>query len=211
MTVNVDRRIAELLCSRICHELVAGIAAINNGVELVSEIDASMAEEALSLIGSSARQASARVQFYRMAYGLAGYEALQSMGAVRELVDGIVQTEERFTLEPSATAASEPLRPGWGKLIMNMVVLAMDCLPRGGGISIGVDRQGGSSSLFATGRGEEARLPDRYVAALAPGVSPDDVTALNIHAYYTLALSASLGDRLAPAPANGVVDLRVKV
>ena len=69
MKPNVDRRIAELLCSRICHELVAGIAAINNGVELISEIDASMFDEAMGLIGGSAKQASARVQYYRMAYG----------------------------------------------------------------------------------------------------------------------------------------------
>ena len=54
MKPNVDRRIAELLCSRICHELVAGIAAINNGVELISEIDASMFDEAMGLIGACA-------------------------------------------------------------------------------------------------------------------------------------------------------------
>ena len=75
----VDQRIAELLCSRICHELVAGVAAINNGVELITEIDSSMMDEALDLIGTSARQSSARLQFYRMAYGFAGNDALKSL------------------------------------------------------------------------------------------------------------------------------------
>ena len=77
MPLDVDRRIAELLCSRICHELVAGVAAINNGVELINEIDSSMFDEAMGLIGDSAQQASARVQYYRMAYGYAGNDALQ--------------------------------------------------------------------------------------------------------------------------------------
>ena len=99
MTITVDRRIAELLCSRICHELVAGIAAINNGVELISEIDPTMFDEAMGLIGSSAKQASARVQYYRMAYGYAGHDALGGISAVTDLIQGLFENEERFELQ----------------------------------------------------------------------------------------------------------------
>ena len=112
MTYTVDRRIAELLCSRICHELVAGVAAINNGVELISEIDPSMFDEAMGLIGSSAKQASVRVQYYRMAYGFAGYDALAGMSSVIDLIKGLFETESRFTLEPPANPPA--LDAGWG-------------------------------------------------------------------------------------------------
>ena len=135
MTFTVDRRIAELLCSRICHELVAGVAAINNGVELISEIDPSMFDEAMTLIGSSAKQASARVQYYRMAYGFAGHDALSSMAAVGQLISQLVETEDRYGVELPENAASIPLEAGRGKLLLNLTVLGMECLPRGGSVA----------------------------------------------------------------------------
>jgi len=191
MTISVDRRIAELLCSRICHELVAGVAAINNGVELISEIDPSMFDEAMGLIGTSAKQASARVQYYRMAYGLAGHDALASMSAVTELIDGLLEDETRFTLEtPGETPA---LQSGWGKLLLNLTVLAMDCLPRGGTLAPSVTQLDGKALISVFGRGEEARLSERSGDILTKEVSSEEVTALNVHAYFTAALAAEIG------------------
>lgn len=205
----VDRRIAELLCSRICHELVAGIAAINNGVELISEIDASMQDEAMGLIGSSARQSSTRVQFYRMAYGYAGNDALSGIAAVRELVDGLLEAEERFTAELPDSASAPALEPGWGKLTLNLIVFAMDCLPRGGTLTATLDDRGGRPRLSIIGHGDEARLSDRYRAAIAPEVATEDISALDVHAYYTAALAAAIGDGLELDVTNGSIALRV--
>lgn len=211
MKPNVDRRIAELLCSRICHELVAGIAAINNGVELISEIDASMFDEAMGLIGGSAKQASARVQYYRMAYGFAGHDALQSMMAVRELAEGLVESEERFDVSLPDTAAAGDLKPGSGKLILNLIVFAMDCLPRGGRITADVHMVDGRPCVIVMGEGDEARLSDRCAAAIAPDVAQEDVTALNVHAYFTAALAAELGDGLVSDVSGTTATLRVPV
>lgn len=209
MTYTVDRRIAELLCSRICHELVAGVAAINNGVELISEIDPSMFDEAMGLIGSSAKQASARVQYYRMAYGFAGHDALSSMSAVTDLFKGLIETGERFTLElPDAQPA---LEAGWGKLLLNLGVLAMDCLPRGGSLAPAVSANGGDTVISVTGRGEEARLSDRYRDVFAKEVTSESVTALNVHAYYTSALAGDIGRGLDMDFQDGIVALRVPV
>lgn len=207
MSMTVDRRIAELLCSRICHELVAGIAAINNGVELISEIDPTMFDEAMGLIGSSAKQASARVQYYRMAYGFAGYDALGGMAAVTDLVQGLFENEDRFELLP--VGAAPALAPGWGKLLLNLVVLGMDCLPRGGSLTISVADEGGKPSITVIGRGQEARRPDRYADILTREVSSDEVTALNVHAFYTVALASSLGGGLLTDIRDQVVTLRV--
>jgi histidine phosphotransferase ChpT len=209
MTYTVDRRIAEMLCSRICHELVAGVAAINNGVELISEIDPSMFEEAMGLIGSSAKQSSARVQYYRMAYGFAGHEALSGMSSVSELISGLLDGEERFTLEPPADAPA--LEAGWGKLLLNLSVLAMDCLPRGGAIAPAATPGGDRTVISVTGRGEEARLSDRYRDVLTREVEAEEVSALNVHAYYTSALASELGGGLDIEIGDGAVSLRVLV
>jgi len=208
MTYTVDRRIAELLCSRICHELVAGIAAINNGVELISEIDSSMLDETMGLIGSSARQASVRVQFYRMAYGFAGYDALASMSDVMGLIKGLLEAESRFTLK--MPESPPPLQPGWGKLLLNLTILGMDCLPRGGAVAPAVTIEGGRALIAVAGRGEEARISDRSRDILTRAIPSGDVTALNVHAYYTSALAAEIGGGLEIDVGDGAVSLRVR-
>src|SRR5215813_6347624 len=73
----VPMRVLELLTARLCHELSAPIAAINNGVELLTGEDmdpeaspeTSFMRDAAALIGDSARRARSRLQFYRFAYG----------------------------------------------------------------------------------------------------------------------------------------------
>lgn len=211
MTFTVDRRIAELLCSRICHELVAGVAAINNGVELISEIDPSMADEAMMLIGSSAKQASARVQYYRMAYGFAGYEALSSMAAVGDLIAQLLKTEERYALDRPGEGAPIPLEPGWGKLLLNLTVLGMDCLPRGGSVALSAAGADGKTVISVTARGDEVRLPDRYAGVLEGKVEAGSITALNVHAFYTAALAAAIGGGIEIDIADGSALLRVRV
>src|SRR5262245_12475392 len=62
--------LAALLCSRVCHDVISPVGAIVNGLEVLEdEKDASMREFALNLISKSARQASARLQFARLAFG----------------------------------------------------------------------------------------------------------------------------------------------
>jgi histidine phosphotransferase ChpT len=209
MTYTVDRRIAELLCSRICHELVAGIAAINNGVELISEIDSSMLDETMGLIGSSARQASVKVQYYRMAYGFAGHDALSGMSDVAGLIEGLLESETRFTLKLQDNPP--PLEAGWGKLLLNLCVLGMDCLPRGGAIAPAVTAGDGRTEIAVIGQGEEARLSDRHRDILTRAVAPSEVTALNVHAYYTSALANDIGGGLDIDLGNGAVSLKVRV
>jgi len=208
MTYTVDRRIAELLCSRICHELVAGVAAINNGVELISEIDSSMLDETMALIGTSARQASVRVQYYRMAYGFAGHDALSGMPDVMNLIKGLLESESRFTLKMPDN--SPRLEAGWGKLLLNMFVLGMDCLPRGGAVAPAVTTEGGGVLIEVAGRGGEARLSDRCRDVLTRQVRSDEVSALNVHAYYTSALAAEVGGGLEIDIGDGAFSLRVR-
>src|SRR5256885_16016927 len=69
MSVSVDLRVLELLSSRLCHELISPVGAINNGIELMDEDDPDFVKEATQLIGNSARTAGRRLDFYRFAYG----------------------------------------------------------------------------------------------------------------------------------------------
>src|ERR1700736_2717843 len=75
--------LAALLCSRLCHDLISPVGAIINGLEVMEEDkDEETKTFALDLIKKSATQASAKLQFYRLAFGAAG-----SAGAQIELGD----------------------------------------------------------------------------------------------------------------------------
>src|SRR3974390_3451333 len=65
--------LAALLCSRVCHDLISPSGAIVNGLEVWEESkDEETKTFALDLIRKSARTASARLQFCRIAFGAAG-------------------------------------------------------------------------------------------------------------------------------------------
>ena len=65
--------LAALLCSRVCHDVISPVGAIVNGLEVLEdENDPAMRDFTLDLIRKSARQASARLQFARLAFGAAG-------------------------------------------------------------------------------------------------------------------------------------------
>jgi histidine phosphotransferase ChpT len=72
--INLDALdLGALLCSRVCHDVISPVGAIVNGLEvLAEEKDESMREFAHDLIRKSATQASARLQFARLAFGAAG-------------------------------------------------------------------------------------------------------------------------------------------
>ena len=91
--------LAALLCSRVCHDLISPVGAIVNGLEVLEEDkDEETKTFALDLIKKSAHQASAKLQFCRLAFGAAG-----SAGAQIDLGDA----------EKAARGLSRTARPPW--------------------------------------------------------------------------------------------------
>src|ERR1700683_3650474 len=119
MSVLVDFRVLELLCGRLCHELVSPVGAINNGVELLDDDDPDFVKEAIGLIGQSARKAGQRLQFYRFAYGTSGAGGGGAAAGGGERSLGL---RDGGKVRCEWEAASLPL--AWQRLACNMVVLA---------------------------------------------------------------------------------------
>src|SRR3546814_8748518 len=125
-----------------------------------------MRDEVIALIGQSARQAAARLQFYRMAFGFAGTDGLQSNDTVRELAEGLLEGG-RISLEWPPELRSATLSPGWGKIAMNMIALAAECLPRGGVLSV----EGRVvARLVVSAEGDGARIEEASRRGLARGI-----------------------------------------
>lgn len=193
MEQNFDARLTEFLCSRLCHELVGPVGAANNGIELIKELGDEQGE-AFTLLADSAELAAKRLLFYRMAYGAAGYDGLQSTEIVRGFMASICP-KDKVTFdwqELSATQELFAMREGIGKLLLNLSVIVIDCLPRGGSFKTIVDATG--AWIEATGTG--ARIPEYTQTAMRGDLDAIPLEAATAHAIFTLRLAQRLNVNL---------------
>src|SRR5438034_6062722 len=115
--------LAALLCSRVCHDLISPAGAIVNGLEVLEESkDEETKTFALDLIKKSARTASARLQFCRLAFGAAG-----SASAQIDLGDAQVMAHAFLEDGKTALVWNLPralLPKNRVKLLLNMLIIA---------------------------------------------------------------------------------------
>jgi len=191
--MQIEFRVLELLASRLCHELISPVGAVNNGVELLNDGDASFVRDATTLIGQSARRAAMRLQFYRFAYGAGGLGG----GApdAKSLVAGILEGGKVRCDWPSEF---DVLAAPWQKLTCNLMLLASEILPRGGTVTL--TRAG--NGVAAAAAGEAVNLTAELKAALAPAAEVAALTARTVHAYFTARYAENVGARLSLSEAD---------
>jgi len=190
----LDVRVVELMCSRLCHDLVSPVAAINNGVELIQEVDEDMAEEAMALVAQSGGRAAAILRLFRLAYGAAGAQGSITLGDAKEAAAAYL-AGCRLALDwrvPDAVAAA-PAPLGAPKVLLNLVVIASDALAYGGVLKVtcSTDDCDRRIDLVAVGRG--AALPEDAQAALAGQIAPDALTPRTVQAYAAGAFARQYG------------------
>src|SRR5262245_28768350 len=198
--------LAALLCSRVCHDLISPVGAIVNGLEVLEDDnDESTKTFALDLIKKSARQASARLQFCRLAFGAAGPAGAQ-------IDTGDAETVARGFLEDEKTklAWSVPrvlLPKNKVKLLLNMVLLAGQTIPRGGNLSIEASGEGDSLGFRVAASGLNARIPQAVPGLLAGNADGHAVDAHAIQPFFAGMLARSCGLQLTMAPEGEAVVL----
>jgi histidine phosphotransferase ChpT len=181
--------LAALLCSRVCHDLISPVGAIVNGVEVLEEDkDEETQTFALELIKKSAGQASARLQFCRLAFGAAG-----SAGA--QIDTGDAENVARGLLEDDKTKITwnlpRELKPkNQVKLLLNMLIVGGGAIPRGGTLT--VDPVEGGPGFRITASGLNARVT-AVVAELLGGNPTQPVDAHGIQPFYTGILARDCG------------------
>jgi histidine phosphotransferase ChpT len=190
MSVSLDLRVMELLSARLCHELAGPVSAVVNGVELMAEEDPDFVAEAVRLVGTSARTASRRLQFYRFAYGsLPGEGASLQVG--REIAEKYFDGGNVACLWPAGDA---PRSFAWQRLACMLAVLAAEALSRGG--TVAVHAKGPGMVLEADG--ESVRLTPEAQAGLREDTTVENLTARGVHAYVCRLFAADLNLRIAP-------------
>ncbi|HEX8664843.1 MAG TPA: histidine phosphotransferase family protein [Beijerinckiaceae bacterium] len=184
--------LAALLCSRVCHDVISPVGAIVNGLEVLEdESDASMRDFALDLIQKSARQASARLQFARLAFGAAGSAGASiDLGDAEQVAKGMF-TDDKVTLTWEGPRALLPKNKV--KLLLNLVMLATNAIPRGGAIAVKVTGEAETAEFVLTAKGPNARIPAHVEALLAGAPENGAVDAHAIQPFYTGLIAQAAG------------------
>jgi histidine phosphotransferase ChpT len=194
--------LAALLCSRVCHDLISPVGAIVNGLEVLD--DNPKAEDrdfALDLIRKSARTASARLQFCRLAFGAAGSAGAQiDLGDALAMARGHIE-DGKITLTWNLPRLLLPKNRV--KLLLNMLVIAQQTIPRGGTLTIDPIGDGETMSFRVTAAGLNARVQQNIADQLSSGSSAVDAHA--VQPYYTRLLAQACGLKVTLVPEGETV------
>lgn len=190
-----DLDLAALLCSRVCHDIISPVGAIANGLELMDdpEVDADMKATALDMVRSSAKTATAKLKFCRIAFGASGSAGAQiDMGEAGEIAIGFVG-DEKIRLDWQAPRENRPKAEV--KLVLNMLMLAMAGIPRGGLVTVTANGR----NFNVSAKGERAKVPQTMADVLTGTTPPDTLDARLVQPYYAKLLAQSAGLSLAMA------------
>jgi histidine phosphotransferase ChpT len=184
--------LAALLCSRVCHDLISPAGAIVNGLEVLEESkDEETKTFALTLIKKSARTATARLQFCRIAFGAAGsIKAQVDTGDAEQITRGFIE-DEKVKLVWNLPRALLPKNRV--KLLLNMLVVAGQAIPRGGTLTLDPVGTGETTSFRITAVGLNGRVPPAVPGLLAGGAEGETIDAHAIQPYYTGLLARACG------------------
>ncbi|MCC0031077.1 MAG: histidine phosphotransferase [Brucellaceae bacterium] len=181
--------LAALLCSRICHDIISPVGALNNGLELLEEGGAD--EDAMQLIQTSARNASARLQFCRIAFGAAGSAGMVIDTGDAEKVATSFMANEKADFSWEGARALLPKNQV--KLLLNLILIASGAIPRGGTIAVKLFDLETSPRFELTCKGPMLRVPPRFLEMHGGRLPEDPIDAHSVQPYYTLLLARESG------------------
>ncbi|MEK9753910.1 MAG: histidine phosphotransferase family protein [Rhodospirillaceae bacterium] len=194
--MQIDVRVTQLLCSRLCHDLVGAVGAVNTGVEFLTD-GGGDAAEALDLLSKSADRLTRRLNFFRGALGFGGgRQGPLTLDEARELAHGWYKdAKPKLHWTPTMTMAGDDgvLKVPGIKMLMLMTLLAEESLARGGDVEAHVVQleEGLGVAVRATGAG--AGLAEEVAAGLNPSCPPDTLTPRNVHAHWAQGIAQSQG------------------
>ena len=184
--------LASLLCSRLCHDLLSPVGALNNGVELLAdEQDAEMRERCMELLADSAKATANKLKFFRLAFGAAGGfgEAIDTHEA-RNAIVGLYGAEKRIELQ--WMVGDDRLPKAAVKLLVNLAMLAGDALVRGGTLLIGAEARASEVEVVIRAEGPRILLDPSLRDALT-GAAGDRIEPRAAGAWLAHRLAADAG------------------
>lgn len=182
-TDGFDTTILEMLASRICHDIISPVGAVHNGVEFLQEMGPDAGDEAVELLAHSASMASAKLLAFRMAYGAGGKDPNIKPEDVYKAFEDLIKGDGKVTQDwdPHAPLGFEERPDAFCKMLMGTMMLALECLPKGGNITV---REGAANEVEIVAKTEHETLVRPQVEdALALNVNAADLDPRLVHPY----------------------------
>lgn len=177
--------LAALLASRLCHDIISPVGAVQSGLELLDEMPND--PESMALVRNSTKSAVAKLQFARIAYGASGSSTAEiDLGDARSVAEGFMGFE-RANLTWVGERAYVP--KNIAKLILNLLVVANASVPRGREVRIEIEALGEAPRFTLTATGTPLRVPLKFRELLAGEPMPEAIDAHAVQPYYTLLLA----------------------
>ena len=185
--------LASLLCSRLCHDLMSPVGAMNNGIELLAdERDPEMRDKCLELLTESARTSANKLKFFRLAFGAAGgFGDSVDTREAHAVLEGLFGADRRIEL--GWMVAGDKLPKGAIKLLLNLALLAGDALVRGGRLDVGAEETGGMLEIVIRAEGPRILLDPTLRETLLSGSSDGTVEPRAAGAWLAHSLAGEAG------------------
>ncbi|MFN3944008.1 MAG: histidine phosphotransferase family protein [Allosphingosinicella sp.] len=197
---------ASLLCSRLCHDLLSPVGALNNGIELLAdEHDPEMRARCLDLLGESARASANKLKFFRLAFGAAGgFGDEVDTREARVAIEGLFGGDGRIQL---GWMVDEPTMSKSGlKVLLNLVLIAGDALVRGGRLDVGAEKHAGGLDIVVRADGSRIVLDPELKRALVGESHEEEIAPRAAAAWLAHCLVSEAGGQIQVADAEeGVV------
>ena len=174
--------LAALLCSRLCHDLLSPVGAMNNGLELLAdESDPAMRERCIDLLNQSAASAASKLKFFRLAFGAAGGfgPAVDPSDARAVAIELVEDGRTKLVWDVPET----PLPKAAVKILLNLILIAREALVRGGTLSVGAESRDNETELVVRADGPKLVLDEQVRKALAGGLDPAEIDSRTAAAY----------------------------
>ncbi len=180
---------ASLIASRLCHDLLSPVGAFANGLELLTdEQDPAMRERCFELLEQSARTSAAKLKFFRLAFGSAGgFGEMVPPGEAKSAIEGIMADRP---IELNWMISDDPLPKPVVKIILNLSLILVDALVRGGRLDIGCEKQGDNIEIALHAEAERILVDKDVERILAEGETATEMTSRTAPAVLVQAVAA---------------------
>ncbi len=197
--------LAALLCARLCHDLVSPVAALGAALSVLDDEDAAdMRDDALELVRESAKQAQAKLEFARLAFGAGGSApGMIDCVELKRLATGLFNT-----VKPDLVwkVASPSLEKSAARLLLNLCILGIEAAPRGGTVTVEATESGGGARIHVLAEGLKAKIDPKHSAALEGAKPEDGFDGRSIQPYYAGLIARSTGGRVTASSAEDRVE-----
>lgn len=195
-----ETKLAEMLCTRLCHDLTGPIGAVNNGAEFLEDEGFDMQNDAVQLIVTSAHEAVNRLMFFRQAYGRVSDSGEACLDEKKKLAtDFFASTKVKLDWPDSHTDASGiSISQKMSRLILNMLVISAATMIKGGTLAVRLSvNDMGDKQVSVKGDGDIIKLDPEVQAVLKSQADEKSLSPKTAQAFLTMKIAEEVGAQIA--------------